>query len=676
MLEPLSLEDQLYTLPNAGDDPQASLAALTALVAGLRPRNPDNAESPTRGIRALCHLLESREELRRGVRTALLAFLASRKPVSLYVDAGLFPNRGFFAETTRRLSRHILPDDADTSYLKDVVSVVFDRSSDARWVSGVAEDVWLELLRALHLEEMTDPEAGAVLVEGLLEALRVVSYRIAAIGLEPELVRIEPNLEEFESPYLAQNPEVLAYLRTYQAWWQRQTSVADDGGHLRVLLDQGLSVVDKVRTRAARDGTSLSLALLLERMRQHIERAEMIVDVLNALARERRLVDASAPLVTLLKRLVAEECRKNDLRYFLSRNVELLARRVTDNAGRAGEHYITQNRQDYFVLLRSAMLAGVVIALMALFKLFIQKAHLAPLTEGLAVCLNYALGFVFIHVLHGTVATKQPAMTAAAIAASIGEGDRKARDLGRLAGLIARTSRSQIAAIIGNVCVAVPVAVVVGAALTSAMGAPYPAPEKAHKLLTDVHPLLSGSLLFAAVAGVCLFLSGLISGYYDNLAAYNRIPQRLRVHRLARRLLGEARLNRIADYVENHLGALAGNFFFGFLLGGVSTAGVLFGLPLDIRHIAFSSAYLGYGVNALQFAVPWQEVAVAGLGVGLIGLTNLVVSFSLSLWVAFRSRQVTLVQGGALVRTVFRLFRERPREFFLPPRKTVAPAEA
>ena len=33
--------------------------------------------------------------------------------------------------------------------------------------------------------------------------------------------------------------------------------------------------------------------------------------------------------------------------------------------------------------------------------------------------MNYALGFMLIHVLHFTVATKQPMMTAAALAATV-----------------------------------------------------------------------------------------------------------------------------------------------------------------------------------------------------------------------------------------------------------------
>ena len=43
-------------------------------------------------------------------------------------------------------------------------------------------------------------------------------------------------------------------------------------------------------------------------------------------------------------------------------------------------------------------------------------------------------------------------------------------------------------------------------------------------------------------AGVYLFLSGLISGYYDNQALYHRIPQRLRRVKWLRRLIGPARL--------------------------------------------------------------------------------------------------------------------------------------
>src|SRR6185369_10166444 len=124
-------------------------------------------------------------------------------------------------------------------------------------------------------------------------------------------------------------------------------------------------------------------------------------------------------IVRLFSRLVYDECQRNNLRQHWRQNIELIALRVTDNASQHGEHYITETRQEYWALGRSAMIGGLIIACMACFKLLLGKAAMPPLTGAIAFCLNYGLGFCLIHILHGTVATKQPAMTANAIAASI-----------------------------------------------------------------------------------------------------------------------------------------------------------------------------------------------------------------------------------------------------------------
>jgi len=663
-----SLEDLVRAFAAPGADPAS---CLVELVAGIRPHKPHDTESPSRSLLALSHILEHHEELRAEFRHALLEFLAKRNAVSFYADAGVFPNRGFFSESLRRISRLILPDEANPAYLKDAVGIIFNHASDAQWVSAVPDQLWQELLLSLHLDEADTDKYASSLLEDIFEALRVISYRIAAIGLEPELVRVFPALENFESPFIAQNPEMLRYLSEYREWRQGQGGVVHDARHMRVLFDQSREVVERVRTRASREGTSLSLTLLLQRIGQHLDRCDMLITFLDAFSQRRSMADAIPALVTIIKRLVADETRKNDIRAFWRANVDLLARRVTDNAGRTGEHYITSGRSEYFTMFRSAALGGFVIAFMALFKLFITGAHMAPLTEALAVCLNYGFGFVLIHILHGTVATKQPAMTAATLAAGIDHTSNRQRDLDQMALLVARTTRSQLVAIIGNVSVAVPTAILLGVALTKAYGHPFPEMAKAQLLLNSVHPWLSGSLVFAAIAGVCLFLTGLISGYYDNLAAYNRIPQRLMALGTPRRLFGETRWNRVCRYIENNLGALAGNFFFGFMLGGVTAFGVLFGLPVDIRHIAFSSAYLGFSLNALNYAIPWHEMVIASLGVALIGLVNLIVSFWLSLRVASRAREVTIPRGALMLR-IFRLLLRQPREFIFPPRTMTA----
>jgi site-specific recombinase len=111
-----------------------------------------------------------------------------------------------------------------------------------------------------------------------------------------------------------------------------------------------------------------------------------------------------------------------------------------------------------------------------------------------------------------------------------------------------------------------------------------------------------------------------------------------------------------------------GNFLFGCMLGATGTIGAFFGLPVDIRHVAFASANLAYGLQALDFQTGWQVIAISAAGVLLIGAVNLVVSFYLALKVAVRSRGITPADTDGLFWRVLERLRASPGEFFLPPR--------
>lgn len=650
---------------------------MAELAVRIRPPKASDTGHAALMIQALCHILGRRPELRAALRDALFELLGTRKPVSLYVESGVLPSTGFFSELHRRISHKLLPDAIDTGYLKDILALIFTRQDDDAWVSAVPDAVWLELLAALRFDEQPANGGLPAPLRGILDAVLVLSYRISSIGLEPELIRNEPALEEFASPFLTQNDEVGEYLEQFALVWQKPELELQDEKHILVLLDQCAQVIQRVRRNASRFGTSISLTFLLQRLTQQLARMEALLGILAALQQDKSGRSAQPLFVSLFKTLVSGECHKNGVRQHWQESLELLALRVTENASRAGEHYITSTRAEYFTLLRSAMGAGLVIAFMALLKLLAATQHLPPLTEALVFSLNYGLGFILIHILHFTVATKQPAMTASAIAASISESGGKSRDLESLTSIIAQTLRSQMAAIAGNVLVVVPIAMLIAWGIFSVTGAHFITPEKAHHLLADIDPIHSLAVFYAAIAGVCLFLSGLIAGHHDNLAVYNKIPQRLKQLHWLRRLLGSARLARVANYVEDNLGALAGNFYFGCMLGGVAAIGVLFGLPVDIRHVTFSSAYLGFSLIGLDFTLAPQEVLLAVLGVALIALTNLMVSFTLALSVAIKARKVTFAHWGMLLQSLGRRFRQHPREFILPPKVDITePAQA
>lgn len=658
--------------------PQLTVNFVANLIAEIRPPKPHQVEAAVKAIQALCYLLNTDPQKTRLLREAILKLLSEHNPISLFVVARHSAFSGFFTEMRRRISHKILPEAIDTSYLIDLFALFFTKSSDELWVLAVPDNVWEQLIIAIRFED-----ASANVTEScrqnLLEATQVLSYRIAALGLEPELLRNHPELEQHSSPFITQHIELAEFLAStsntvFNATTNLDVVASDvaseevsDIKHILVMLDQCNSIISKIRRNSTQTGTSIQLTLLLQRMSQQINRLETLLNIIDHLNDDKT---ANVEVVQLFKALVYSECHKNDVHEHWQENMELMALRVTENASRTGEHYITENRGDYFALMRSAMGAGVIIGVMAMIKILFAKQHFAPLTEAILFSLNYGLGFILIHILHFTVATKQPAMTAAAIAASIDASDGKSKEMDNLVAMIACTMRSQMAAIFGNVVLAIPIAMLIAWGTYHLSGQHFVSPEKARHLLADIDPINTGALFYAAIAGVCLFLSGLIAGYHDNLAVYNKIPQRLRALNWLQKLFGAARLDRVANYIENNLGALAGNFYFGCLLGGMAAIGVLFGLPFDIRHIAFSSAFVGFSMVGLDFMLSWQAVLFAALGLLLIGIVNLAVSFGLALYVAMKSRKVRFKQWRLLLGNLATRLNQHPGEFILPPKNS------
>ena len=648
---------------------------LIALVAEIRPRDPEDTATACTNLRALTLMLEKNAAFAAALREQLLHLLATKKHVHLYTDTGILSNEGYFSALFRRISQRILPEAVNRDYLKDLFGLVFHQRRDHVWVSGLADQLWFDLFDALDLEQVKDAAGHVRAYTELLDALQILSYRVAAIGLEPELVRNFPDIEDFDSPFLAQNEEVRDFCKARINLMSgikipegsAEAALLDDR-HIIVLLEQCAAIVGKIRKQAASTGASISLTYHLERVTGMLRRMHTLLQIIAdgdaAAQRDARL--------GMFRELVREENHKHSVRVLTRRVTDLIALRVTDNASRTGEHYVTTDRAEYFTMLRSALGAGFIVGFMAAIKIVFGKLKLPLFGEAFLNSMNYSFGFILVHVCHFTIATKQPAMTASTIAATVDEvsGTRvKAAELDRLANLIAATLRTQLVAIFGNVALAMPIAFVIAWAVFYAQGAHFVSPEKAAHMLADIDPFSSLALFYAAIAGVCLFLAGLISGYYDNKALYGHLGNRLKQLRWLNTLIGAPRAARFADYMDHNSGAIAGNFFFGIMLGSVGTLGIFFGLPIDVRHVTFSSANVAYALVALDYQLPWQTIATSLAGVALIGMVNLGVSFTLALLVAMKARQVRFGESARLISTLWRRFCAHPREFFLPPSK-------
>ena len=645
--------------------PAADISLLRALIGAVRPAQASQTEHAAARLCELCGLLNTQPRYCAALREYLIEIVQSRKAVHLFTDTGITLHAGFWSTAWQRLLFKLLPPLINNAYLRDVFGQLFDRVDDHVWINAIDEQIWMALLQALDLQNVYDsthPNGSHAMQNELLSALQVLSYRISAIGLESELVRNYPAIELHESPFLRQNDEINAYISEYQQWLLDRHAGHRDSQHIDVLLTQCEEIIAKIRRTAAVAGVSVSLTRLLLSVTQSIARLRHLLDLIEAPDRQQMLRSGLA----LFKELVEADNHKYSIADLIKTNTDLLTIQVTEHASRSGEHYVATSRREWIDMFRSASGAGLIVGFMAMIKILFGKLLLAPFGFAFLFSLNYSLGFMLVHILHCTIATKQPAMTAAHIARTL---DQNSHNLDDLCDLVIQVIRTQFIAILGNVALAMPVAWLLALGWHAAFGQHLVDPVKAQHLLTDINPLASLSLFHAAIAGVCLFLSGLISGYYDNKASYSKIPERLLQLSGMQALFGAARWQRVTDYIGNNLGALAGNFYFGVMLGSIGQVGLFLGLPIDIRHITFSSANFAFALVGLDHQLSLQVWLVSLLGIVLIGIVNLAVSFSLALFVAMRSRNVSFEKSGALLALLWQRFTQRKRDFFVPPKE-------
>ncbi len=604
-------------------------------------------------LRLIKRILKQDHELACSVAALLCSWLCSLRLYPIFISSGILSREGFGREMKNRLYERFNPPFKDVNDLRDVFYLLFNDKDDARWIDAVPLREWRAIFGVLT-RKTTEKDRERLRVhfqnEGLF-AIEMLSIWIAAEDMEPELMRMEPSLLNADSPFVALHREVVDWLLA-----RRRNEFFDDS-HLQVMFGQCQRLIERLQKRGAVVGSSLHVAYLLERLSQTLERLEklMAIFVSNRYLPRRILL-----LTACFARAAAEQ---HSVSRLWKQSSKLIARSITQNAGDHGEHYITRDKKEYFAMFYSAAGGGVLIALMALFKTYLGAIIDDKVWKGIAEGLNYGLGFTLIFMLHFTVATKQPAMTAARFAEAV-EKNSQGKSLNvKLAQLLVDVFRSQSIAVLGNVIVAMSLAMLIAFGYHYQTGEPLMNQKQIEYHLHSIDPF-AGTLWFAAIAGIWLFCSGIISGYFDNRSNYLNIRMRLRQHPLLKKLMPLKHREKLADYMHENYGSIIGNLCFGLLLGLTGVVGYLTGLPLDIRHVAFSSANVGYIAVSGHFDFTFLLQCI--VFVLLIGLVNLVVSFSLTLWLALRSLNAEITSWWAIWREVVQIIKQRPLSLFLP----------
>ena len=631
---------------------------LDALVQFLRSGGRKNASG---NFDLLIAAFQNDEALSRLFANHFHQWLAKVHVYPALVGLGIFSRNGFAREIGIRLYERFMPSFKDFNNLRDVFLHLFHSQNDEKWLQTIGLRQWLTLYGCLrsHADNAVVQAALRQIAQARLHALEMLSIWVAAEELEPEFIRIEPKLLEVGSAFLALHNEIGRLVEHYSMPGQ---SDGFDTAHIEVMMEQCRSQMDRLwrKGTGAGAGSSVKVSHLLERLSQTLDRLAVLLNIQTA----RDGIERNRYTIQLLTSLIMAAVEQHSTELLRRRSIKMLAKSISANTSGHGEHYITRNRREYFGMLASAAGGGVIIALMAGNKMHIAGWGLGDFGTAFLSGLNYGIGFMFIHMVHCTVATKQPAMTAARFAEQVENNDKGRAVNMKLARLLIDVMRSQAVAVFGNVVVAVMVASLVAAGAAHYLHRPFLNAAEAAYQFKSIQPFTQPTLLYAAIAGVWLFCSGIISGFFDNRANYLNLRQRLAIQPLFKRIMPLKWREKLADYLHRHYGSLAGNFIFGMLLGMTGWFGHILGLPLDIRHVAFSSANLGYAAVSSHSGMIYF---LLNLGfVLLIGLVNLLVSFSLALTVALRARDTRIDSLSKLWASVWAQIKANPLNLVFP----------
>ena len=621
---------------------------------------PRNEDSLADRMMLFCEVLASDEGLLQAFSQAVSICLEDTDLFPMLTESGIVLSRSLGKELARRVKHKLVPPLRSDRDFRNIIDGLFPGREDFRWVGEIGEEGWGRLFSMLKFDQKTDVSLPRQQVR---QALVVISVRVAQLGCESEIDGYLPeDSRGTGNPFLRQHQSLSGFDTEEVSGPSGRTAAVQS---VRDALADCLRGMRHIRERMAERGASLSQTYILYQLDRLMGRLTLLLDVIDGDGR----VD-TRQMAAYFVRLVRHQNRRYSLREFLSQTTGYVAYQIAEQKGRKGDNYITQGRSDYLRMLSSAMLGGVIISFIAIFKNLLAMLKLAPFWQGMGYSVNYAFGFILIDQSGATLATKQPAFTANAVAGTLDFTRGRPEDrTDAVVGMLVRVSRSQFAYFLGNLLVVFPGTFLLAWVYEIINGHPIVSGAAARALMADQHPWKSLSLLYACNTGVFLFMSDIIAGYVQNKMRFGRIPERILRHPGLQGLWWRARLSRLAGFLDRHTGAIIGSISLAFFLGMAGLLGRFFGIPFDIRHvtIAAGNASIGfYGLDPVDFdpSFLWPVF----IGVMGIGFLNFLVSFSLSFYVAMRSRGLHLHQMPAFLRVLGGYFLRRPLDFFRPPR--------
>ena len=629
--------------------------------------------------------LDANKDVRRVVQTTLQKTLREAAGPELFCATGLPREPAFFNELSEHIIKQILPKPPSEADLSVLFTAMFPHPDDAEWL------LELDAQTVARIWKLTsDDGISHMYLQQIDEALLYLMTVVLGDGLSKAFRdRLDPKMPLQSTPFMVLRRELEKYLH------HRANNPAALRS-VRMLIAVCQAQTDRIYAHLDEYGVSVSLVYRVERMRAHLTRMTHLIDLRAAVStphvptepvlddwfadesidsmvsdtklsetKVKQINPMAGQIQALLVDFILAHHHRASIRGLVRRSFSLLARKMVERNADHGEHYIARDRAEYRAMLNAAGRGGILTAFTVLGKTLLSTVGLARFFEGLFASLNYAVSFMAISAVGGVLATKQPAVTAPALAAKIEQLDT-IEGLRVLLIEIAQLLRSQAAAVFGNLMAVVPTMLVITTVILFTTHAPMMDAQHARDAMRSLS-IIGPTPFYAALTGILLWLSSLASGFADNWFALRRLREALSHQRRLVYVLGPLRAERWAAWLDHNVAMIAGNLSLGILLGMSPVIAQFFGLHLDVRHVTLATGSLTAAASSLGWtSLLNPQFWLAVVGIISIGLLNVGVSFACALTLALRAREVPARLRRVVFRAVLRRFSISPRFFIFP----------
>ena len=604
--------------------------------------------------------LKNNKEIKNNFRDYLFILFSNKSFSKALTDANILSENAFFPELKKRISYKFLPPVEDENTISYIISkVLFNPKSDSDYIKNIKPEDGSEFFKLMEIEKIsTLPKVK----KELLISANILALRSVGNALEAGITKMVPEYKNFDNPFVALQSELDSLIGRFKKDKDLQIDSKDvDYKQIKIYLQQCLDFVDKAFKNACKFGISSKINQSLLKIRQQLKRIQDIIPIL--------VVDTEEDILTNSKNLVSNTLKynshRNNVRELIDDSTRLISHLITSHTAETGTHYIATSPKEYLKMFWKASGGGIIVGFLCIFKMMMSYSHGSEFSHAVLYSLNYAFGFIIIYLLGFTLATKQPAMTAATMAKVLSDESSSDKNYKEFANLVAKLSRTQFIAFVGNVLWSFPVALAIIYGMDWFLEKNF-AVAKADKLLKDLNPIESKAILHACIAGFFLFISGIISGNISNSSIFNQVPERISQSPFLNQVIGAKNSKKLSDFYTKHWAGIISNFWFGIFLGVIAPLGVFLGLDLDIRHITFSAGNFALALYGKGFDIDTYTFVISLVTIFLIGAFNFIVSFGLSMLLAFRSRKVNFGELTIIYKTILKYFIKNPLRFFIP----------